>query len=176
MRRFRQRGASGLMIAVVLILLVVILLVSRVLSRLGDTAADRNTTLASMQRAQAALDQFAAAAAANARLPCPADPTQDTGLEDPTPPTGNCNSDAGTLPWRTIGLRHDDAYDAWGRKLSYRVYSGNKGSLVLAGGPSMINCTYDAASPDTPGTGTTNGLCKADHSTTQADFLSVSGK
>jgi len=177
MGRLRQEGASGLMIAVILVLLVVVLLVTRVLSRLGDSADDRNTTLASLQRARTALDQYVAAAGAAARLPCPADPAQDTGLEDPTPPTGNCNSDTGTLPWRTIGLRRDDAYDAWGRKLSYRVYSGNKGNLTLAGGPSMVDCTYDSSAAAQTGAGATSaGGCRTDHTTTQSDFLSVNGK
>ena len=178
MRRRRQHGASGLMIAVVLVLLVLVLLAARVLSRLGDAADDKNNTVASLNRAKAALDAFVASGGASARLPCPANPALNTGLEDPTPATGTCNSPAGTLPWATIGLRQDDALDAWGRKLSYRVYSGNKGSLtqLAAGGfsgPSMVNCTDS----NTAGGGVTKGpdpvgLCALDHTTSRFDFLS----
>lgn len=173
MPRRRQHGASGLMIAVVLVLLILALLASRVLSRLGDAADDKNNTLASLKRAQTALDQYAAAGGANARLPCPADPSVDTGVEVPAS-SKTCTFPGGTLPWATIGLRRDDAYDAWGRKLSYRVYtdSGNKGSLVLAGGPSLVNCYPDTAA----GGGTdTNGQCNTNHTTSTFDVLKKKG-
>jgi hypothetical protein len=178
MSRFRQHGASGLMIAVVLILFAVVLLALRVLSRMGDMAQDKNDTLASLQRAQAALDQYVAAGGANARLPCPADPSIDEtaspanalmGVEQPQS-TKDCKFAAGTLPWRTIGLRRDDAYDAWGRKLAYRVYTSTsgKGSLVQAGGPSLTNCYSDT----TAGGGTdSNGFCNTDHTTSSFDVL-----
>jgi hypothetical protein len=186
MRRHRQRGASGLMIAVVLVLLMAIFLAIRVLSRLGDTAQDKGTTIASLNRAQAALDAFVAAGGgSNARLPCPADPSIDetaspmsalAGLEQ-TQTASTCKFDTGTLPWLTIGLRKDDSYDAWGRKLSYRVYDGNKGSLtqVAAGGysgPSMANCN-DSTSAGGGVTKNPNpvGLCALDHTTSKFDFL-----
>lgn len=173
MPRQRQHGASGLMIAVVLVLLVVALLASRVLSRLGDAADDKNNTIASLKRAQTALDQYVAAGGANARLPCPADPGADTGVEVPAS-SKTCTFTTGTLPWATIGLRRDDAYDAWGRKLSYRVYtdSGNKGSLVQPGGPSLVNCYPDTAA----GGGTdANGLCNTNHTTSTYDVLKKKG-
>ena len=169
MGRARQAGASALMVAVVLVLLVVAMLAALVVARFGDSSDDRNTTIASLQRAQTALDQYVAAGGATARLPCPADPTQDTGLEV-VASTKTCSFDTGTLPWSTIGLRRDDAYDAWGRKLSYRVYTdnGNKGSLVQPGGPSLVNCYPDT----TVGGGTDgNGLCNADHTTSTYDVL-----
>ena len=173
MGRRRQHGASGLMVVLVLVLVVIAALAARVLSRLGDAGDDKNTTIASLQRAQTALDQYVAAGGANARLPCPADPSLDTGVEVPAS-TKTCTFTAGTLPWATIGLRRDDAYDAWGRKLSYRVYTdnGNKGSLVQPGGPSLINCYPDTAA----GGGTdTNGLCNASHTTSTFDVLKKKG-
>ena len=161
------------MIVVVLVLLAVALLAARVVSRLGDSADDKNNTIASLQRAQTALDQYVAAGGANARLPCPADPTADTGVEV-VASAKTCSFDTGTLPWATIGLRRDDAYDAWGRKLSYRVYtdSGNKGSLVQPGGPSLVNCYPDTAA----GGGTDgNGLCNTTHTTSTFDVLKKKG-
>ena len=162
------------MIAVVLVLLILALLASRVLSRLGDAADDKNNTIASLQRAQTALDQYVAAGGANARLPCPANPATDTGLEVAASSQTCTYSANGTLPWATIGLRRDDAYDAWGRKLSYRVYndSGNKGSLVQPGGPSLVNCYPDTGT----GGGTDgNGLCNPGHTTSTFDVLKKKG-
>jgi len=161
------------MVAFVLVLFVLVLLAARVLSRLGDAADDKNNTIASLGRAQTALDQYVAAGGANARLPCPADPSLDTGVEVAAS-SKTCSFTAGTLPWATIGLRRDDAYDAWGRKLSYRVYTdnGNKGSLVQPGGPSLVNCYPDTAA----GGGTdTNGLCNARHTTSTFDVLKKKG-
>src|SRR3954470_18073191 len=167
--RTRQHGAGGLLIAVVLVLLAVMLLAARILARRDDASEDRKQTQASLARAGDALDQYVAAGGAAARLPCPADPTTDTGLEA-VASIKTCSFPGGTLPWRTIGLRRDDAYDAWGRKLSYRVYSdnGSKGSLVQPGGPSLVNCYPDS----TVGGGTdANGLCNADHTTSTYDVL-----
>jgi hypothetical protein len=169
----KQSGVSGLMVTFVLLLIVIALLVARLLTRLGDSAKDRNDTIASLERVQTALDQFAAAAGANARLPCPADPSLDTGVES-VRSASDCNFPTGTLPWMTIGLRRDDAYDAWGRKISYRVYLGNKGSLVRQKGPSMVDCYDDGTNG--PGKGTdANGLCKTDHTTSKADYLATGG-
>jgi prepilin-type N-terminal cleavage/methylation domain-containing protein len=59
----------------------------------------------------------------NGRLPCPADATiasgvAGAGLEAPHDAGGNCPTDAGVVPWVSLGV--SDA-DAWGQRYSYRV-------------------------------------------------------
>jgi len=68
-------------------------------------------------------------------------------------------------------LRREDALDAWGWKISYRVYSGISG-LTQDGGASMVHC--DTVEPTPAGT-TANGLCRATHDTTPAQFLAGKG-
>lgn len=97
---------------------------------------------AQFQAAYSALAQYAATAK---RLPCPADPAVDDGAAVPATASATCTHPEGTLPWKTIGLAREEAVDPWGGKISYRVYTGNAGSLTQAGGTSMIECdTSDA--------------------------------
>jgi len=61
-------------------------------------------------------------AAVNGYLPCPALPTTasgaaNAGMESSRTAGGNCDLDAGVLPWATLGLNESDA---WGRRFSYR--------------------------------------------------------
>ena len=67
----------------------------------------------------------------NYRLPCPADPQADTGQEINSTATrlgkcfntgsGNKFTDAtGILPWKELGLRKQDALDAWGNYFTYK--------------------------------------------------------
>ena len=56
-----------------------------------------------------------------------------------TPPATLCTFRNGTVPWVTLGLSADDAVDAWGRKISYRVYDGPTG-MTQALGASMSDC------------------------------------
>src|SRR5262249_30994955 len=98
---------------------------------------------------------------------------------------GDCDTPAGTIPWRTIGLSRERALDAWGRKISYRVYRGTAtgvGSLVQARGASMADCDTIEATPTDVDPGT--GLCKpvdpadtnpASRSTSPAQFLAGKG-
>lgn len=163
----RQRGASGAFILAILAFIMVGILAAAALRRTGTSNADRDTTLARLARAADALDAYAAE---SGRLPCPADPTLDTGDEDAFGGITNCNSAAGTLPWRAIGLARSDAYDAWARKISYRVYNGNTG-LTQAGGASMANCDSVLSS----GGLSAAGLCLTDHKASAADFVSGKG-
>jgi hypothetical protein len=121
---------------------------------------------------QSALEQFASAAE---RLPCPANPAIDTGDAEPAGASANCTYPAGTVPWRTIGLRREDSLDAWGWKISYRVYQGATG-LTQTGGASMVHC--DTVEPTPAGT-TASGLCQSSgagaHNTSEAQFLSGKG-
>lgn len=67
----------------------------------------------------------------NYRLPCPADPQADTGYEINATGTtagkcfntgnGNKFSDVtGIIPWKELGLRKQDALDAWGNYFTYK--------------------------------------------------------
>jgi uncharacterized repeat protein (TIGR01451 family) len=169
MRTGGQRGASGLFILVILIFVALTVLAVIVLDRANTANQDRNATIANLTKAIAALDAFAGA---SARLPCPANPVVDDGVEV-TATSATCSYPQGTLPWKTLGMRRDDAYDAWGHKLSYRVYTNNAGSLTQPGGASMADCDLHEAFPGgTTGiVGGSGGLCKSNHTTTPDQFL-----
>ena len=163
-----ERGLSILFVAVVLIVVAAGTLAFLAFTRTTDDVQRASTTTANLVKAQAALEQFASTAA---RLPCPANPAIDTGDAEPSAASANCTYPAGTIPWRAIGLRREDSLDAWGWKISYRVYAGTKG-LTQAGGASMVDC--DTVEP-TPAGATPNGLCKTTHDTTETQFLAGKG-
>ena len=151
----KQRGVSLLMVCIVLILLIGAIIAFLALFGSSHAGASIAETTTHLLKAQAALEQFASV---SGRLPCPANPTLDTGDEDRgAGPTGTCNTLPGTIPWRTIGLRRDDGLDAWGYKISYRVYTGAAGSLTQDNGASMVLCTIGA--PASPGLAA-GGLCQ----------------
>ena len=169
MRR-RQLGAGGIFVVVVVLLAIVFVAALFTLSRTSTNVDAQARTAASLANAAAALEQFASA---NARLPCPADPTQDTGLASPDAASVNCDFPTGSLPWATIGMRRDDAFDAWGWKIFYRVYSGN-GGMTQANGASMVNCdTVQALTMRQPVDA--NQLCPATHDTVDSDFIAGKG-
>ena len=158
MRRFAQRGASMLLILLIMVLLLVAFFATYTLSRVSAGGDERAETQKRLATAAAALDRFAAA---NQRLPCPADPAAATGAEV-TATAATCSFDTGTIPWLTLGLTSDAGLDAWGRKLSYRVYTGNRGSFTQPGGVSMVECDTVEPTPQTGATGVAaslGGLC-----------------
>ena len=165
----RQRGASGAFILAILAFIMVGILAAAALRRTTGSNVDRDTTISRLAHAADALDAFAAGAG---RLPCPADPTLDTGDEDVFGGTTNCNSNQGTVPWRTIGLARSESFDAWNRKISYRVYDGATG-LTQAGGASMVDCDTNEATPIAAIPA--NGLCPATHDMTPAQFIAGKG-
>jgi hypothetical protein len=178
--RATQHGAAGVLILAVLAIVLVCLGATSVLSRIAASNDDSGKAVVLLAKAQANLEAYAASAQ---RLPCPANPALDNGVEVPNPldPAG-CSIPDGTLPWLTIGLRREDAYDPWGRKLSYRVYTGNKGSLTQPGGVSMVNCDLIEPSPGgtTSVSGALGGLCEPgatiqDRNTTTDQFLNGKG-
>ena len=166
--RARERGLSILFVAVVLLVVAAGTLAFLALTRTAG-GVDRSTeTTTNLAKVAAALEQFASA---TERLPCPANPALDTGDAEPNTGTANCTYPTGTVPWRTLALRREDSLDAWGSKLSYRVYQGATG-LTQVGGASMVPC--DTVEPAPAGT-TGAGLCRASHDTTEAQFLSGKG-
>jgi hypothetical protein len=138
--------------------------------RSTSATATSSQTVAGFATASAALEQFASTAA---RLPCPADPSADTGDAVPPGPNPTCTFPAGTIPWRTIGMSREDALDAWGWKIGYRVYTGNAGSLTQAEGASLVHCDTNPALPagKTPLVGNSGGTCRPTHNTRHTDFL-----
>jgi type II secretory pathway pseudopilin PulG len=165
-----ERGAGGLFALVVITLAMIAVLALGVLLRVTTNVGDATQTTANLKTAAAALEQFAGA---SGRLPCPADPSTDNGLASPVGASRDCDFTQGTLPWATIGMRRDDAYDAWGWKISYRVYSNTNGSLTQANGASMVNCdTVQALNPQ-PVDG--NNLCPIAHDTLDTAFLAGKG-
>ena len=166
-----ERGASGVFVVVVLVLALVVIGAAMVLSRVSTTGGAQSKTSASLEAAAATLDQYAGA---TGRLPCPANPALDDGVASPETANVNCDYPQGTVPWKTIGLRRDNAYDDWGWKISYRVYAGVFGALTVDQGASMVNC--DTTQPQITRQGVDgNMLCQAAHETMDVDFLSGKG-
>lgn len=173
------------MVLVVLAIVTVVALATAVLSRLGDVSAESSLASRRLETARSALEAFAGV---SARLPCPADPAAsaatETGLEVPTAVgAATCTFPEGTLPWKTLGMRRDDAMDPWGRRLSYRVYTGASGSLTQPGGVSMVQCDTVESSPGgvtTLAVDGSTGLCRPNaditlRATTPAQFLAGKG-
>lgn len=157
----RERGVVGVVVLGILAVVMAAFVAAYALSRMTGGGGDRDATMDRLAAAQRKLDEFAAA---QRRLPCPADPTIDTGDEGLTAPnaaTCTANAQAGTLPWKALGMNRTESFDAWGRKISYRVYQGNNGSLVQPGAVDMTQCdTVEPSAGDTtPKAGGAGGLC-----------------
>lgn len=158
-----------------MVLALLAILATYVLSRIAASSGDNTQTTARLVAAAEALEAFASNAQ---RLPCPSDPTADTGLEIPTAVgAATCTFPEGTVPWRSIGLKREDAFDSWGRKISYRVYT-DAGSLTQPRGVSMVEC--DEVEP-TAGATAPGGLCVSDpdpykRTTTPANFFAGKGR
>lgn len=118
----------------------------RMATQVGDRTERLVQAQANMQRIKQALHAFAAS---HGRLPCPANGALDTGLAAPNAAATLCTSRNGTVPWSTLGLNQGDALDAWGRKISYRVYDGAAG-MTISQGVSMSDCDTVEAVPQAP--------------------------
>ena len=140
-RRPRQQGLVALLLATTLVLT---LSTTLVLSELGQRREVGDQQALTQKRLLALRQALANFASANGRLPCPASGAQDTG--EALPNGVACTNPNGTVPWTTLGLPRDAALDAWGRKVSYRVFAGARG-LTRAGGASMVECDSDFTSP-----------------------------
>src|SRR5687767_13634098 len=107
---------SGGLVVAVLLVIVVGILATKLLSSLTTAGRAGDKATAGLVRLADAIEQFAAS---TGRLPCPADPAlpeTNAGWGDevvPSPNEGICSFPAGTVPWRTIGARRDDAIDSW---------------------------------------------------------------
>lgn len=146
--RHRSRQTGGAVLAVVVSLLVVAAatLAIRMASQIADKTEQHQLTQERLQRIQVALH---AHVASHGRLPCPANGSVDTGQADPVGAAPVCTSPDGTVPWMSLGLSAEEARDAWGRKISYRVYDGASG-LTQAGGADMTACDTVEPAPVAP--------------------------
>lgn len=174
----RQAGAGGLLIAVVLLLVFGGLIATLAFLRARGEGERLSQDPERFETIKSAMAQFVAI---NSRLPCPANPTSDAGTADPDSPSATCNSLQGTVPWKTIGIRRDDAIDAWGGKISYRVYArsvdgsiaASAGSLTQANGVSLVNCdtNQSLSAGRTQVVSGAGGLCRNARDTLDSEVL-----
>ncbi len=162
----------------VLIIVVAMLLVASAVILASFSASQKSNmeraieTRASSSSFDQAIANFVAT---NKRLPCPASPTDTNGLEAATTPFATCTSATGVLPWGALGLKFDDALDKWGRKYSYRVFSGNTGFTQIDG-LNAINCNTAALLTATQVAIDANGKCATSPNSTMApDFYTGKG-
>ena len=150
----------GLLLAAAILTSVATGLVIRQANLVRKAGNQIAVTNASMENVRKALVDFVAL---NGRLPCPSSGLLADGQPVPQIPSVNCTNTNGTVPWSVLGLSSEQVLDAWGRRLSYRVYAGNTG-LTIADGADMTNCDTDIAAPALPAA--PNRLCRGAHTTT----------
>jgi len=141
--RHAPRAQGFSLVEMAMVLLVVGVLAALFLPA-TNTMMDNNRrkeTRTKLESLESAITRFVMT---NRRLPCPADGALDVtdvnfGVEIGVPATGVCNVlDRGVVPWRTLGLGVNDAVDAWGTLVTYRLWArttaapGNNVSTSLA--------------------------------------------
>lgn len=171
--RKRQRGISGAFVIVAFVVVGLAILFAMRLSGTQVSAGQDAANDEKMRRVSAALVSYASA---NGRLPCPALGIDAQGNAAPNAATATCTAGAEVVPWRTLGLRRDDALDGWGRKIAYRVYTGATG-LTQANGVNATDCSTTAGVPvaGVDSTLTAGYQCNALHNNTYAQFLAGKG-
>ena len=174
----RERGIYLVVTVVILLLLGASYFIARLNSSSQRSLDQSGGTKAQISKIRDALITFVSS---NGYLPCPADGSvadivSTSGEAAPTGPNTNCTAAIGVVPWTTLGLSAADALDAFQNRISYRVYAGTTG-LTQAGGATMANCdAVRTAPPSTATIGTdAAGLCRTDHDTSPAQFLSGKG-
>lgn len=125
-RRSWQRGGAVLAVMAGLLVVAASTLAIRMARQVEARTELQQLNLARMERIRAALHAYAAT---QGRLPCPVagttpdDSTTGAGLASPPGPSvTTCTAPNGTVPWVSLGLPAEAAQDAWGRKISYRVF------------------------------------------------------
>lgn len=147
-RRPRQAGGIALAMIATLLVVAATTLAIRMARQVEDRRERVTQTQARMERIRAALLAYAVV---QGRLPCPVagttpdDSPTGAGLAAPPKPSGpTCTAPNGTVPWVSLGIRSEDAQDAWGRKISYRVF----GDLVIDDGVKNASSTSGLAVND----------------------------
>lgn len=119
--RERERGFGIAQIAVVVVVVGMMIGTTAILRIATQGREAQATATARMQEIADAVNAFALA---QGRLPCPA-PHSATVVTD-TYKEGTCLATElnGLVPWQSLGLSEDMAFDPWGRRISYRVDDG----------------------------------------------------
>lgn len=107
---FASRSGGFTLTELAIVLLIIALLIGGLLVPLSAqvelrNANDTNKSLADIREALLGFT------VSNGRLPCPANPTLATGIED-------CTLIDGVIPWTDLGVPQ---LDAWGRRFTYHV-------------------------------------------------------
>lgn len=144
--RRSQKGLAAAAVIIVIIVVAVVLAFGRSLVKSSVTLGQRAVTESNLRKITDALVQFASL---TQRLPCPARGDTDSGNADPDASTTACNSADGVVPWRTLSLPREAAIDGWGRKISYRVFSGATG-FTHDGSVNMTSCNSSLGAPIDP--------------------------
>lgn len=151
--RHAPRAQGFSLVEMAMVLLVVGVLAALFLPA-TNTMMDNNRrkeTRTKLEALESAITRFVMT---TGRLPCPADGALDVthvdfGVEIGVPATGVCNVlDRGVVPWRTLGLGVNDAVDAWGTLVTYRLWArttaapGNNisTSLAMDNGMNLSGC------------------------------------
>lgn len=130
MKPASQNGFT--LIEMAIVLMIVGVLLGGILVPLSAQMDQRNNS--DTQKALSEIkDALIGYAMANGQLPCPANPTDVTGVTSTagiarTPPCTSTNS-TGVLPWATLGVNETDA---WGNRYTYRVTSYFADSVASA--------------------------------------------
>ncbi|MEO8600438.1 MAG: prepilin-type N-terminal cleavage/methylation domain-containing protein, partial [bacterium] len=139
------------LIEMAMVLMIVGLLLGGMLVPLSAQMDQRNSTDTQKQLAEIK-EALIGYALANGQLPCPANPTDVTGVTATagiarTPPCTGASS-TGVLPWATLGVNETDA---WGNRFTYRVTSDFADAIG--------NSTYGGCTPSPIPTQASFGLC-----------------
>lgn len=123
-----QGGFVALLLAVAILTTVATTLVIRQANAVRSTG---NKIALTNQRLEAIRLSLVNFVAVNGRLPCPEPYASVTGAALPQGSSTDCgvipstDAPSGAVPWKDLGLVGSDVLDGWGRKISYRVFSGD---------------------------------------------------
>lgn len=129
-----QGGLVALLLAVAILTTVATTLVIRQANAVRSSGNKISLTNERLEAIRLGLVNFVAV---NGRLPCPEPYASVTGAALPQGSSIDCgvplaaNAPSGAVPWKDLGLLSSDVLDGWGRKISYRVFSG--GAIGVAG-------------------------------------------
>ena len=135
-----QRGLVALLLAVAILTTVATTLVIR---QANAVRSSGNKIALTNQRLEAIRLNLVNFVTVNGRLPCPEPYASVAGAALPQGSSTDCgvvpltDAPSGAVPWKDLGLVSSDVLDAWGRKISYRVFSG--GAIGVAGKPITVD-------------------------------------
>ena len=143
MRGYPCRRESGLVALLLAVALLTTVATTMVIRQANAVRTLGNKIALTHQRLEAIRIGLVNYVAVTGRLPCPAPYAIGTGNAAPAGSNNTCNVAAlanlstGAVPWNELGMSSSDALDGWGRKISYRVFSG--GAIGVAGKPITVD-------------------------------------